>query len=303
MVKIPKIPTGALDLTACGYTATAVGLLGAGVFGQTIGGPPAGAPGAVAVAAGVHGLDGGGSGVPAPKSAGVYGESDNGNGVYGSSGSWNGVEGDSSSATHAGVAGFNSFIGPGVWGKSNGNAGEFHGDVLCTGNQTVEGTLGVGSGGGINGDLSVGGNVLVQGDVQLVNQDCAEDFDIAEPGVDGGTVVVIGESGSLECCQDAYDKRVAGVISGAGDFRPAIVLGKQESRLSRMPVALLGKVYCKVDAGYSPVGVGDLLTTSPTPGHAMKAADPGRAFGTVIGKALGQLEAGRGLVPILVALQ
>ena len=70
-----------------------------------------------------------------------------------------------------------------------------------------------------------------------------------------------------------------------------------------MPVALLGKVYCKVDAGYSPVEVGDLLTTSPTPGHAMKAAEPQRAFGSVIGKALRGLEAGQGLIPILIALQ
>jgi hypothetical protein len=35
----------------------------------------------------------------------------------------------------------------------------------------------------------------------------------------------------------------------------------------------------------------------------MKATDPGRAFGAVIGKALGPLQEGRGLIPILVALQ
>jgi len=49
--------------------------------------------------------------------------------------------------------------------------------------------------------------------------------------------------------------------------------------------------------------VGDLLTTSPTPGHAMRADDPGRAFGAVLGKALRPLADGQGLVPILVALQ
>jgi hypothetical protein len=68
-------------------------------------------------------------------------------------------------------------------------------------------------------------------------------------------------------------------------------------------VALLGKVYCKVDAQYSPIEVGDLLASSPTPGHAMKAADPLKAFGSVIGKALRPLQAGQGLVPVLVALQ
>jgi hypothetical protein len=68
-------------------------------------------------------------------------------------------------------------------------------------------------------------------------------------------------------------------------------------------VALLGKVYCKVDAQFGAVAVGDLLTTSPTAGHAMKAADPAQAFGAVIGKALRPLTAGQGLIPILIALQ
>jgi hypothetical protein len=65
----------------------------------------------------------------------------------------------------------------------------------------------------------------------------------------------------------------------------------------------MGKVYCKVDARYSPIEVGDLLTTSPTMGHAMKAEDPLKAFGSVIGKALRPLQEGLGLVPVLVALQ
>ena len=49
--------------------------------------------------------------------------------------------------------------------------------------------------------------------------------------------------------------------------------------------------------------MGDLLTTSPTLGFAMKAMDPLNAFGTVIGKALQPLPSGQGLIPILVALQ
>jgi hypothetical protein len=46
-----------------------------------------------------------------------------------------------------------------------------------------------------------------------------------------------------------------------------------------------------------------MLTTSPTEGHAMKACDPARAFGAVIGKALRPLATGIGLIPILIALQ
>jgi hypothetical protein len=46
-----------------------------------------------------------------------------------------------------------------------------------------------------------------------------------------------------------------------------------------------------------------MLTTSVVPGHAMKAVDRLRAFGAVIGKALRPLNAGQGLIPILIALQ
>jgi hypothetical protein len=100
-----------------------------------------------------------------------------------------------------------------------------------------------------------------------------------------------------------YDKRVAGVISGAGDYKPGLVLDKKQSRNIRKSVSLMGKVYCKVDAQCSPIEVGDLLTISATPGHAMKASEPIRAFGSVIGKALRPLTEGKDLIPILIALQ
>ncbi|MGE5444409.1 MAG: hypothetical protein ACM3SR_07380 [Ignavibacteriales bacterium] len=115
--------------------------------------------------------------------------------------------------------------------------------------------------------------------------------------------MVIDQEGALRQSEKAYDKRVAGVISDAGDYKPGIILGKRQSENNRMPIALVGKVYCKVDARYSPIEVGDLLTTSHTPGHAMKADDPLKAFGSVIGKALRSLADGQGLIPILIALQ
>lgn len=65
----------------------------------------------------------------------------------------------------------------------------------------------------------------------------------------------------------------------------------------------MAKVYCKVDARYAPIEVGDLLTTSPPTGHAMKVGDPLKAFGSVLCKALRPLETGQGLIPILIALQ
>jgi hypothetical protein len=140
--------------------------------------------------------------------------------------------------------------------------------------------------------------------VILANADCAEDFDISgNEQIESGMVMVIDPEGRLQQSHQAYDKRVAGVISGAGCYKPGIILDKQAAQCNRMPVALLGKVYCKVDAQYSPIDVGDLLTTSPTPGHAMKADDPLKAFGAVIGKALRPLKEGQELIPILIALQ
>ncbi len=115
--------------------------------------------------------------------------------------------------------------------------------------------------------------------------------------------MIVGEGGALAPSEQAYDKRVAGVISGAGNYKPGIVLDKQDESEMRKPLALVGKVYCKADAQYGAIEIGDLLTTSSTPGHAMKAADPTKALGTVIGKALGRLSQGQGLVPILIALQ
>ena len=60
---------------------------------------------------------------------------------------------------------------------------------------------------------------------------------------------------------------------------------------------------CKVDADIAPVHVGDLLTTSPTKGHAQKVLDPAQAVGAIVGKALGTLEKGKGKIPVLVMLQ
>jgi hypothetical protein len=196
-------------------------------------------------------------------------------GVIGESSTWMGVYGKSESTTGgAGVMGEAVGTGAGIYGKGGRVAGFFEGDVEVT------------------------------GDIRLTNADCAEDFDICETEpVEPGTVMILGEEGVLYPSQHAYDKRVAGVISGAGDYKPGIVLDKQQSSGIRKPVALLGKVYCKADAQYGGIEVGDLLTTSPTPGHAMKAGDPHKAFGTVIGKALRPLAEGQGLIPILIALQ
>jgi hypothetical protein len=147
-------------------------------------------------------------------------------------------------------------------------------------------------------------NVEVNSDLVLTGADCAEDFNVAYgEQIEPGTVVVIDSEGAVTQSREEYDKKVAGVVSGAGEYKPGMVLDRRKSAEGRKSIALLGKVYCKVDASRAPIEVGDLLTTSDTPGHAMKATDPFRAFGSVIGKALRPLREGQGLIPILIALQ
>ena len=154
---------------------------------------------------------------------------------------------------------------------------------------------------GIDSSVFIDGE---RGDIMLNNADCAEDFDILESEeIQPGTVMVIENEGKLRQSRYAYDKRVAGIISGAGDCKPAIVLDKKHLLPNRKPLALMGKVFCKVDCESSSIDAGDLLTSSDTPGHAMKAIDPSKTFGAVIGKALRSLKAGKGLIPILITLQ
>jgi hypothetical protein len=140
------------------------------------------------------------------------------------------------------------------------------------------------------------------GDIILHNADGAEEFDVDDESVEPGSVLVIEAETRLRIADRPYDRRVAGIVSGGGGTRPGIVLGRNREG-NRVPVALFGKVGCKVDAVYGAIAAGDLLTTSATPGHAMRA-EPGEcAHGTVIGKAMSAHNAGRGLIPVLVGLQ
>lgn len=152
--------------------------------------------------------------------------------------------------------------------------------------------------------LNNDGNVTFAGDIILTNADCAEEFEVDDPlGLTPGTVVSIGREARLRMSSKPYDRQVAGVVAGAHDLRPGILLGRCASGSPHVPVALLGRVWCKADASGEAIEVGDLLTTAATPGHAMKASDPQRSFGAVIGKALDRLTEGRGLIRALVALQ
>jgi hypothetical protein len=203
-----------------------------------------------------------------------------GDGVFGTSKAGDGVHGEASQPNFSAVCGIHTGGGKAVYGKSTGNAGYFDGNV------------------------EVVGKLTVQGDIVLPGADCAESFDLVKgASVAPGTLVVIDQDGALTQSEHAYDRKVAGVVAGAGEYRPAIILDTGGTGKSRASVSLIGKAFCKVDADFGAIEVGDLLTSSHTSGHAMKAADPSRAFGAIVGKALRPLASGRGMIPILIALQ
>jgi hypothetical protein len=272
-----------------GWSTKAEGLVGISVEGAGVYGTGTGVAGVVGDSEtgggiGVEGRSGSNAGVLGTSQSwrGVDGRSTDNAGVFGSGkfggwfeGSFEGVHAVSHNPGAAGVAGFNDRTGPGIFGKSvGGPAGYFE------------------------------GNVVVTGDISLTNGDIAEEFDmVGSERVEPGTVMVLAVEGALVASSSAYDKRVAGVISGAGDYKPALVLDKRKSAANRQTIALTGKVFCKVDASFGSIAVGDLLTSSATLGHAMRVSEPFRAFGAVIGKALRPLTEGQGLIPILIALQ
>ena len=237
--------------------------------------------------------DGNGLSARSTKSVAIFAESVNGTGIIGIGHSQPGVSGSSDSSD--GVRGV-SATGNGVSAFGGGSNGVGLFSQASAKRNPAAGTNAIA--GFFDGD------VVVTGDISLTNADLAEDFSIAPTELaEPGTVMVLDAEGNLQLARRAYEKGVIGVISGAGDYKPGIVLDKQAFQENRRPIALVGKVYCKVDAQYGSIEVGDLLTTSHTPGHAMKAGDPLKAFGSVIGKALRPLNTGQGMIPILVALQ
>jgi len=161
------------------------------------------------------------------------------------------------------------------------------------------------------GDASFSNEVSVAVlEIRGEGNDLAEGFKVhgGDVAVKPGMVVTIcpDKPGEMELSSRTYQRTVAGIISGAGNKHVGLQLGNADevARGELKPVALTGQVWCHVDATTGAVAPGDLLTTSATPGHAMKVNDYARAQGAVLGKAMTPLAAGqRGLVLVLVTLQ
>jgi hypothetical protein len=143
----------------------------------------------------------------------------------------------------------------------------------------------------------LGGLVAASGDL-------AETFPMTEKVVPGSVVVIDAENkGAMRLAQVPYDRRVAGVIAGANNYKSAITLRAMETDPGRQPVTLTGTAYCLASNANGAIKAGDLLTTSAVPGHAMRVTDHEAARGAILGKALEDLKGDKGHVLILASLQ
>jgi hypothetical protein len=166
----------------------------------------------------------------------------------------------------------------------------------------------------VNGNLGVGTfpskKFHVYGDAQIDGNIAAKYQDVAEwvpvrGSLAAGTLVTIdaGTSNTVIPVDHAYDTRVVGVVTD----RPGVILG--EGGADKAKIAQSGRVKVKVDAQYGPIARGDLLVSSPTPGHAMRSVPVtigDTAFhrpGTLVGKALEPLDEGRGEILVFLTLQ
>lgn len=159
-----------------------------------------------------------------------------------------------------------------------------------------------GWGGGIHTwDVEAEGTIWSRNGSQSGNRDLAENFDTTEV-LEAGDVVSLNPQGQgILRCRTAFDPCVLGIVSD----KPGVLLGVDPARRQPLageyPVALSGRVPCKVSTENGPIRKGDLLTAASLPGHAMRAADA--PPGTTIGKALQDFDGDTGVVDVFVFLR
>jgi hypothetical protein len=137
--------------------------------------------------------------------------------------------------------------------------------------------------------------------------DYAESVDVtgSRTQYEPGDVLVLDteNAGRVLKSAEAYSTAVSGIYS----TKPGVVGRRQTSdpktTKTEVPMAMVGVVPTKVSAENGAIKVGDLLVSSTTSGYAMKGTDRGRMLGAVIGKAMGNLNAGMGVIEVLVTLQ
>ena len=226
-----------------------------------------------------------------------------------------------SSSNSVGVYGNSSgFLGTGVYGNASGPFGAGVSAISDSGNG-VDGssTSGIGVRGlSTSGDLLVGQNptgikfrVANNGNVHAPAYQALPDFAeeiLPRPAdksrLEPGDVLIAAPDTdrSVTRSRKPYSTSVLGVYSTAPGF-----IGTEHpiagASSETIPMAVIGIVPCKVSAENGPIRRGDLLTTSRTPGHAMRCANHRRCSGAIVGKALAAWDRGRGVIRVLVSLQ
>ena len=137
--------------------------------------------------------------------------------------------------------------------------------------------------------------------------DYAESVDVTgnKENFEAGDIIVIDPDrpGHFVKASTPYSSLVAGIYS----TKPGYVGRRQTSdprfAKSEIPMAMVGIVPTKVTTENGPIKVGDLLVTSSAPGYAMHGTNPSELTGAVVGKALGKLNSGSGVIEVLVSLQ
>jgi hypothetical protein len=227
-----------------------------------------------------------GTGPLGTTSMGVYAASVDDRGVWGLSANSLGVVGDNQSHGNSGWLGG---LNEGVYGQAT-TTSSYGGHFTNTASNGVA--------------LRVDGLGQVKTLQILGGADLAERFEVPA-GTEPGTVVAIDPAcaGRLVIARGAYCHSVAGVVSGAHGLSAGVELGRGEPNEGTAPIALSGRVWVRCDARAGAIHPGDLLTTADRAGYAMRASDPRRATGAILGKAMSSLEAGTGSVLVLVSLQ
>ena len=146
--------------------------------------------------------------------------------------------------------------------------------------------------------VSNNGAVFADGRFNANGADIAELLP-AGRSLEPGDVLIMGGNGKLARSTSPYDPAIVGVYSTQPGFVGGV--NSDGDNEGKVPLAIVGIVPCKVSAENGPIAVGNLLTTSRTAGHAMKATNA--PAGTVVGKALGELHRGTGVIDILVMLR
>jgi len=157
-------------------------------------------------------------------------------------------------------------------------------------------------------DLEAEGTVWSRNGYQSGPRDIAENYE-SETDLEAGDVVCldIRKKNRIVRSESPNDPLVLGVVSTAPGFLLHVDPDGKHQDAKHFPVALCGRVPCNVTDEGGPIERGDLLTSSSTPGHAMKAeripiGGAGGSYrpGTIIGKALAPLESGNGVIEIFV---